>query len=317
MAQALFKGQQLGKYEVIDSLGTGGFASVYLARDQWINKMVALKIPHYQNYDLEHLLKEPRLLARLNHPNIVGILSAEKEGSLFFIVMEYVEGESMEELLEREKILPHKLACNYILQICEALECAHGQQVLHRDLRPANILVSRNGILKVGDFGVAALLEKLPYAKTVIGTPPYMAPEHFRGKAVYASDVYSVGIILYEMLTGQLPYYDVNPAKLEQIIIQGKCTPPKLINKELPRDLNNIILRTMAKDIENRYASCFELAQALRHFLGSSQEVTEMAAIKSRILNRQQTPSLKCWNCGRQLPRYTKVCPKCHVKIED
>lgn len=317
MAQALFKGQQLGKYEIVDSLGTGGFASVYLARDQWINKMVALKIPHYQNYDLEHLLKEPRLLARLNHPNIVGILSAEKEGSLFFIVMEYVEGESMEELLEREKILPYKLACNYILQICEALECAHAQQVLHRDLRPANILVSRNGVLKVGDFGVAALLEKLPYAKTVIGTPPYMAPEHFRGKAVYASDVYSVGIILYEMLTGRLPYYDVNPAKLEQIIIEGKCTPPKLINKELPRDLNNIILRTMAKDIENRYASCFELAQALRHFLGSSQELTEMAAIKNRILNRQQTPSLKCWNCSRPLPRYTKVCPKCHVKIED
>ena len=317
MAQALFKGQQLGKYEVLDSLGTGGFASVYLARDQWINKLVALKIPHYQNYDLEHLLKEPRLLARLNHPNIVGILSAEKEGALFFIVMEYVEGESMEELLEREKILPYKLACNYILQICEALECAHSQQVLHRDVRPANILVSKNGVLKVGDFGVAALLEKLPYAKTVIGTPPYMAPEHFKGKAVYPSDVYSVGIILYEMLTGTLPYYDVNPAKLEQLILAGKCTPPKLLNKEIPRDLNNIILRTMAKDIANRYASCFELSQALRHFLGSSQEVTEMAAIKNRILNRQQTPSLPCWNCNRPLPRYTKVCPKCHVKIED
>jgi len=317
MAQALFKGQQLGKYEVLDSLGTGGFASVYLARDQWINKLVALKIPHYQNYDLEHLLKEPRLLARLNHPNIVGILSAEKEGALFFIVMEYVEGESMEELLEREKILPYKLACNYILQICEALECAHSQQVLHRDVRPANILVSKNGVLKVGDFGVAALLEKLPYAKTVIGTPPYMAPEHFKGKAVYPSDVYSVGIILYEMLTGTLPYYDVNPAKLEQLILAGKCTPPKLLNKEIPRDLNNIILRTMAKDIANRYASCFELSQALRHFLGSSQEVTEMAAIKNRILNRQQSPSLPCWNCNRPLPRYTKVCPKCHVKIED
>ena len=102
-AQVLFRGQQLGKYEVLDSLGTGGFASVYLARDQWINKMVALKIPHYQNYDMEHLLKEPRMLARLNHPNIIGILSAEKETDLFFFVMEYVEGESLEEFAGTRK----------------------------------------------------------------------------------------------------------------------------------------------------------------------------------------------------------------------
>src|SRR5438094_744989 len=164
MAQVLFKGQQLGKYEVLDSLGTGGFASVYLAKDSWINKLVALKIPHYQNHDMEYLLKEPRLLARLNHPNIVSIHAAEKAGDLFFIVMEYVEGESLEAMLDREKILPNQLACRYVMQVCEALQHAHSQQVLHRDLRPANILVSRTGVLKVGDFGVAALLEKIPYA---------------------------------------------------------------------------------------------------------------------------------------------------------
>lgn len=314
MAQVLFKGQQLGKFEVLDSLGTGGFAAVYLARDTWINKRVALKIPHYQNYDLEHLLKEPRLLARLNHPNIVGVMSAEKEGDLFFIVMEYVEGESMETMLDREKTLPHKLACQYILQISEALEYAHSQQVLHRDLRPANILVSRNGVLKVGDFGVAALLEKIPYAKTVIGTPPYMSPEHFKGKAVYASDVYSVGIIFYEMLTATLPYYDINPVKLEQLINEGRCTPPRVINKDIPRDLNNIILRTMAKDVETRYASCHDLAEAVRHFLGSGSERKEMTEIKTRISARDQTLSGHCWNCNRPLPRYTNVCPKCNEK---
>jgi eukaryotic-like serine/threonine-protein kinase len=311
-AQVLFRGQQLGKYEVLDSLGTGGFASVYLARDQWINKMVALKIPHYQNYDLEHLLKEPRMLARLNHPNIIGILSAEKESDLFFFVMEYVEGESLENLLEREKTLPPKLACRYILQICEALDYAHSQQVLHRDLRPANILVSKNGLLKVGDFGVAAILEKMPYAKTIIGTPPYMSPEHFKGKAVYASDVYSVGIILYEMLTGQVPYYDINPAKIEQLIIEGKCTPPRLINKDVPRDLNNIVLRAFAKDLDTRYGSCFELSQAIHFFLGSSPEQTEKTEIRNRILSRTTTPQVNCWNCNRPLPRYTKICPKCN-----
>lgn len=311
-AQVLFRGQQLGKYEVLDSLGTGGFASVYLAKDQWINKMVALKVPHYQNYDLEHLLKEPRMLARLNHPNIISILSAEKEGELFFFVMEYVEGESLETLLEREKILPYKLACRYVLQVCDAIDYAHSQQILHRDLRPANIMVSKSGILKVGDFGVAAILEKIPYAKTIIGTPPYMSPEHFQGKAVYASDVYSVGIVLYEMLTGVVPYYDVNPAKIEQLILEGKPTPPRIHNKDVPRDLNNIVLRAIARDVQDRYTSCFELTQAVHFFLGTTPEQKERAEIKTRIQARTQTPSEKCWNCSRPMPRYTKICPKCN-----
>jgi eukaryotic-like serine/threonine-protein kinase len=312
MSQVLFKGQQLGKYEIIDSLGTGGFAAVYLAKDQWINKLVALKVPHYQNHDLEHMLKEPRMLARLNHPNIVGVHSAEKESELFFVVMEYVEGESLENLLEREKTLPYKLACRYALQICEALDYAHSQQVLHRDLRPANILVSKTGVLKVGDFGVAALLEKMPYAKTIIGTPPYMSPEHLQGKATYTSDVYSLGIILYEMLTGTLPYYDINPAKLEQLILAGRCTAPRVLNKEIPRDLNNLVLRAMAKDSQNRFLTCHDLAQALHFFLGTVPERREMNEIKDRIRSRVTTPSAKCWNCNFPMPRYTKICPKCN-----
>ena len=129
-------------------------------------------------------------------------------------------------------------------------------------------MVSRTGVLKVGDFGVAALLEKTPYAKTIIGTPPYMSPEHFKGKAVYASDVYAVGIMLYEMLTGILPYYDVNPAKIEELILAGRCTPPRIHNKEIPRELNNIVLRAMAKDIENRYSSCFEFVSSFESFFG-------------------------------------------------
>ena len=312
--QVLFKGQQLGKYEVLDSLGTGGFASVYLAKDQWINKLVALKVPHFQNYDLEHMLKEPRMLARLSHPNIVSILAAEKASDLFFIVMEYVEGDSLETMLEREKTLPPKLSCHYALQICTALEYAHSQQILHRDLRPANVLVSKTGVLKVGDFGVAALLEKSPYARTIIGTPPYMAPEHLKGKAVYASDVYSVGIIVYEMLTGTLPYYDANPAKLEQMIFEGRCTAPKIINKDIPRDLNNITLRAMARDMENRFNSCREFSEALHHFLGSTPEKREMNEIQTRIRARTQTPSQRCWNCGWSLARYSNTCPKCQEK---
>jgi serine/threonine-protein kinase len=273
--------------------------------------MVAIKVPHYQNYDLEHMLKEPRLLARLNHPNIISVLSAEKDGGLFFIVMEYVDGESLEGTLEREKTLPYKLSCRYILQILDAVQYAHTNQVLHRDLRPANIMLSRAGVIKVGDFGVAALMEKAQYAKTIIGTPPYMSPEHFQGKAVFASDVYSIGIVLYEMLTGRVPYYDVNPAKLEILIREGNATPPKVLNKDIPRDLNNIVLRTIAKDISNRYTSCQELTQTLNHFLGTTPQKREMTEIQTRIQARDQTPSARCWNCNWPLPRYSKTCPKC------
>jgi serine/threonine protein kinase len=312
VSQVLFKGQQLGKYEILDSLGTGGFAAVYLARDQWIDKLVALKVPHFQNYDLEHLLKEPRMLARLNHPNVVTVFAAEQADGLFFIVMEYVDGESLEKMLDREKTLTYKEVCKWTLQMCQALDYAHAQQILHRDLRPANIMISKNGVLKIGDFGVAALMEKMPYAKTIIGTPPYMSPEHFKGKAVYASDLYAVGIVMYEMLTGTLPYYDIDPSKIEKLIMEGRASAPRVLNKNIPKDISNITMRAMAKDLENRYSSCAELAQMLHHFLGSSPEKKEIQEIKTRIQARETTPSNRCWNCSRPLPRYTNVCPKCN-----
>jgi len=179
-------------------------------------------------------------------------------------------------------------------------------------LRPANIMISKNGVLKVGDFGVAALLEKMPYAKTIIGTPPYMSPEHFKGKAVYASDLYSVGIIMYEMLTGLLPYYDIDPVKIERLIMEGKAAAPRVLNKNIPRDLSNITMRAIAKELENRYSSCNDLADVLHHFLGSTPEKKEIQEIKTRIQARVATPSSRCWNCSRPLPRYTNVCPKCN-----
>ena len=114
------------------------------------------------------------------------------------------------------------------------------------------------------------------------------------------------------MLTGLLPYYDVNPAKLEQLIAEGKCRAPRVVNKDIPRDLNNLVLRAMAKDVENRFLSCRDLAEALHFFLGTVPEKRELNEMKDRIRARVTTPSARCWNCNLPMPRYTKICPKCN-----
>src|SRR3954469_13485477 len=137
-----FRGQIIGKYKILSTIGSGGFGTVYLAEDTWIDKKVALKVPPRQGVDFGELLREPRLLASLNHPNIVTIMTAEKQENVFFIVMEYVAGETLESMIARTRPLDTPLALDYTCQICNALDHAHRHGVLHRDLRPSNVLVS-------------------------------------------------------------------------------------------------------------------------------------------------------------------------------
>ena len=197
-----FRGQIIGKYKILSTIGSGGFGTVYLAEDTWIDKKVALKVPHKQGVDFGELLREPRLLASLNHPNIVTILTAEKQENVFFIVMEFVPGETLETIIARDGALDVARALDYTCQICNAVDHAHRQGVLHRDLRPSNVLVADSGMLKVADFGTSRFLEIAAHGTTVIGSPPYMAPEQFHGKAVFASDIYSLGVTMYQMMTG-------------------------------------------------------------------------------------------------------------------
>src|SRR5881392_12450 len=153
------RGQIVGKYKILSTIGSGGFGTVFLADDTWIDKRVALKVPHKQNLDFGELLREPRLLASLNHPNIVSILTAEKQENVFFIVMEFVPGETLEAILSREGPLDVSLALDYTCQICNAVDHAHRQGILHRDLRPSNVLVTGNGLLKVANLGTSRFLE--------------------------------------------------------------------------------------------------------------------------------------------------------------
>ena len=245
----LFRGQTLGKYKIIAPLGSGGFGTVYLAQDTWIDKKVAIKVPHRQGLDFGELLREPRLLASVSHPNIVAITTAEKQDSVFFIVMEYVQGETLENIIGLKGSLELNRALDFTCQICNAVDHAHRQGVIHRDLRPANVMVTENDMVKVADFGTSRFLEIAAHGTTVIGSPPYMAPEQFHGKAVFASDIYSLGVTMYQMLTGLLPYDTPAPADLEKLMSGELVTPPRLKNSAIPKAVNDVVMRAMSPDL--------------------------------------------------------------------
>ena len=257
------RGQVIGKYRILSSLGSGGFGTVYLGEDTWIDKKVALKVPHKQNLDFSEMLKEARLLGSLDHPNLVSVLTAEKIENIFFIVMEYVSGETLEHLIMREGPLDLNKALDFSCQICNAVDHAHHAGILHRDLRPGNMLVSESGILKVTDFGTSRFLEIAAHGTTVIGSPPYMAPEQFHGKAVFASDVYSVGVTMYQMLTGSLPYDTPAPADLARLSRGELVTAPRIKNPKIPKAINDIVLRALAPDPTTRYQRAADILNDL------------------------------------------------------
>ena len=319
-----FRGQIIGKYKILSTIGSGGFGTVYLAEDTWIDKKVAIKVPHRQNLDFGELLREPRLLATLNHPNIVTIITAEKQENVFFIVMEYVPGETLETIIAREGAIDVPLALDFTCQICNAVDHAHRQGVIHRDLRPANVLVSDNGMVKVADFGTSRFLEIAAHGTTVIGSPPYMAPEQFSGKAVFASDLYSLGVTMYQMLTGVLPYDTPAPADLDKLMRGELVSAPRLKNPTIPKAINDIVLKAMAPDITRAISARRLLDDLLaardappRRRRGS----TPPADVDGRRqrqrrhpgrLRARETPQPRfCWHCRKPLHARTDRCPFC------
>lgn len=334
----VFRGQTLGKYKIIEPLGSGGFGTVYLAEDTWIDKRVALKVPHRQGLDFGELLKEPRLLASLNHPNIVTVVTAEKQDNVFFIVMEYVPGETLENIIGARGGLDLALTLDYTCQICNAVDHAHKQGVLHRDLRPANVFVNEKGLLKVGDFGTSRILEVAAHGTTVIGSPPYMAPEQFEGRAVFASDLYSLGVTMYQMLTGQLPYDSPSPNDLDRLR-RGELTAPlRSRNSSVPQIIDDIVMRAMAPDVASRYQRAEDL---LNDLLNARRELPRKTPPESPVVSvaggaiaaRQAPPARApearapaigktprtrdlaamrfCWQCRKPLPAKATRCPFC------
>jgi serine/threonine-protein kinase len=316
-----FRGQTLGKYRILSSLGSGGFGNVYLAEDTWIDKKVAIKVPHKQDLDFNELVKEPRLLASVSHPNIVTVLTAERQDEQFFIVMEYVEGETLERLIDRTGPIDVTRALDFTCQICNAVDHAHRAGVLHRDLRPGNMLVSESGLLKVTDFGTSRFLEIAAHGTTVIGSPPYMAPEQFQGKAVFASDVYSIGVTMYQMLSGALPYNTPTPSDLDRLMRGELVTSLRLKNRRIPKAIDDIVMRALAPDLSTRYARAGDL---LHDILGARERPIrrakqtaplggeDHAAVSSAASRARETPGPRfCWHCRKSLHARTDRCPFC------
>jgi len=238
-----------------------------------------------------------------------------------------VTGDTLEHLIMREGPLELTRALDFACQMCNAVDHAHGAGVLHRDLRPGNMLISDSGMLKVTDFGTSRFLEIAAHGTTVIGSPPYMAPEQFYGKAVFASDVYSVGITIYQMLTGSLPYDTPAPADIQRLLRGELLTSPRIKNPKIPKAINDIVLRAMAPELTNRYQRAADLLNDLlaarEPAIGNRRAVRAAASggsdavaeIQSRLKARDDTPQASfCWHCRKPLQARTAKCPFCGEK---
>ena len=258
-----------GRYRLERRLGSGGMADVWLAEDQELGRKVAIKMLHerYANDTqfVERFRREATHAAGLSHPNVVSIYDrGEAEGS-YFIVMEYVEGRTLKELIVTRGPCPVPVAISYVRQVLAALRYAHRNGIVHRDIKPHNVLVDHEGRVKVADFGIArAGSSQMTEAGSIIGTAQYLSPEQARGAPVdESSDLYSTGIVLYELLTAHVPFTGETPVEIAMKHLSQVPAAPSTIRPEIPRDLDLVVLRALAKEPADRYRSAKEMDRDL------------------------------------------------------
>ncbi len=250
-----------GRYRVTRKLGGGGMADVYLAEDQELGRRVAVKILHerYANDEqfVERFRREATHAAGLSHPNIVSIFDRGEADGSYFIVMEYVEGRTLKELIRGRGPCPIPVAIAYTRQILSGLRYAHRNGVIHRDIKPHNVIVDPEGVVKVTDFGIArAGVSQMTEEGAIIGTAQYLSPEQARGAPVdQTSDLYSTGIVLYELLTAEVPFSGDTPVEIAMKHLSEIPNPPSDLRAEVPDDLDNVVLRALSKEPADRYQS--------------------------------------------------------------
>jgi beta-lactam-binding protein with PASTA domain/tRNA A-37 threonylcarbamoyl transferase component Bud32 len=256
-----------GRYRIVRKLGSGGMANVYLAEDEELGRRVAIKIlnERYANDDLfiERFRREAKSAAALSHPNIVSVYDRGEAEGTYYIAMEVIEGRSLKELIMTRGPLPIGQALAYTHEILEALRFAHRHGIIHRDIKPHNILIGER--LKVTDFGIArAGASQMTEAGSIMGTAQYLSPEQARGAPVTASsDLYSVGIVLYEMLTGKVPFSGDSAIEIAMKHLNDAPKPPSKIRPEIPEELDQVVLRALAKNPEDRYQTAEEFSEDL------------------------------------------------------
>jgi eukaryotic-like serine/threonine-protein kinase len=254
-----------GRYRIVRKLGAGGMANVYLAEDQELGRRVAIKIlnDRHANDDqfVERFRREAKNAAALSHPNIVSIYDRGEAEGTYYIAMEYLEGRSLKELIVGRGPAPIAVAIEYARQILAALRFAHRHGIVHRDIKPHNVLVDGEGRVKVTDFGIArAGTSQMTEAGSIVGTAQYLSPEQARGAAVdQRSDLYSLGVVLYELLTGEAPFEGETAVEIAMRHLSQVPEPPSALRPEVPRELDLVVTRALAKDPEDRYQSADEM----------------------------------------------------------
>ncbi|MBQ8005411.1 MAG: serine/threonine protein kinase, partial [Clostridia bacterium] len=295
------------RYRLLKTLGVGGMSVVFEAYDLAERRTVALKMLREDiasdAQQVKRFVNESKAVAMLSHPNIVKIYNISFKGERKFIVMEYIEGITLKEYMTKRGVLSLSEIISYTEQILHALEHAHLKGVIHRDIKPQNIMLLKNGVIKVTDFGIA----KIPNAETMtltdkaIGTVYYISPEQAEGKAInQRSDLYSLGVMIYEMSCGRLPFYDESPISVALKQINDDPVPPRNINPSIPRGLEQITLSAMEKDPERRFQSATQMLRQLARLKADpnivfkrNTEVNKNSSKNKKTVRKKKTSSGK------------------------
>ncbi len=266
------KGQMINeRYQIIRLIGEGGMANVYLAHDIILDRMVAVKILRGDLADDEKFVRrfqrEAISASSLTHPNIVGMYDVGEDNGDYFIVMEYIDGKTLKSLIKKRGALTLPEVMDIMLQLLDGVKCAHDSYIIHRDIKPQNVLILDDGTVKITDFGIATALNnnELTQTNSVMGSVHYLPPEQANGKnSTVKSDIYSIGIMMYELLTGKLPFKGDNAVEIAIKQMRDEIPSVCLINPEIPQSIENIILKACAKNPKNRYDSAAEMQEDLR-----------------------------------------------------
>lgn len=312
-------GRILGnRYEIVEKIGSGGMSRVYKAKCRLLNRYVAVKIlrPEFTSDEdfVKKFRREAQAAASLSHQNIVNIYDVGIDDDIYYIVMEYVEGKTLKDLIKEKKRLAPVKSAEIARQVCKALAHAHKNHIIHRDIKPHNILITRDGIAKVTDFGIARAVTSSTVTSTenVIGSVHYFSPEQARGGYVdEKSDLYSLGIVMYEMVTGQIPFEGESPISIALKHLQEPLIPPGELVENLPRGLEQIIVKATQKETAKRYYNAGEMLKDLNAFIDNNDKVFNNQEDKYVDSPTIVMPAVKDnnndkMNDNREKPKYTK-----------